>query len=114
MTEIEKTYEFVKCECGHMCPIDFAIIDEDAIYTCPDCYIEAMNEWINIEDEMPEMNKGVLITSGDGTIVDVAMWYEDKDGEIRWQFAGTHSDLIIKHRYPTHWKPIKYMNETRH
>jgi hypothetical protein len=27
-----KTFEVVKCECGHECPIVFAIIDDDANY----------------------------------------------------------------------------------
>lgn len=41
-----KNYEVVKCECGHECPIDFAIIDEDANYTCPNCHIGHLNEII--------------------------------------------------------------------
>lgn len=38
-----KNYEIVKCECEHECPVDFAIIDEDANYICPNCYIERLN-----------------------------------------------------------------------
>lgn len=41
-----KFYEIVKCECGHDCPIEFAVINDDSNYTCPDCYIEYLTERI--------------------------------------------------------------------
>ena len=46
MTAKTKTYEITKCECGHECPIEFARIDDDAIYTCPNCYIDEVNSRI--------------------------------------------------------------------
>lgn len=39
-----KIYETISCECGHVCPIEFAIIDEDGIYTCPNCVIKEIND----------------------------------------------------------------------
>ena len=54
----------------------------------------------------------VLITSGDGTIVDVAQWfYEEskskkKKGEkIRWQQGGLSHELIPEHRNAEWWRP---------
>lgn len=41
-----KFYEIVKCECGHSCPIEFAVIDDDSNYTCPDCCIDELNSQI--------------------------------------------------------------------
>lgn len=37
-----KIYETKLCECGHVCPVSYAVIDEDGYYTCPDCYIKEL------------------------------------------------------------------------
>ena len=40
--DCEKVFEFVKCECGHDCPVEFGIVNDDSVWTCPNCYIEEM------------------------------------------------------------------------
>lgn len=42
-----KNYEVVKCECGHVCPINFAFIDQDGNYTCSNCYNEYLCDLLN-------------------------------------------------------------------
>lgn len=37
-------FEATKCECGHTCPTEFAICGEDGNWTCPNCYIDYLNE----------------------------------------------------------------------
>jgi hypothetical protein len=39
---MEKTYEVVKCECGHECPADFAIKTSGDTYDCPICVLAEM------------------------------------------------------------------------
>jgi hypothetical protein len=48
-----KFFEVVKCECGHECPIVFAIIDDDANYTCPNCHIDYLNDLLNDRKTKP-------------------------------------------------------------
>jgi hypothetical protein len=59
--------------------------------------------WISVNDEMPPIRESVLITSGDGTIIDVAQWYKDKNGKIGWQQGGLSSELIPEHRNAKYW-----------
>jgi hypothetical protein len=56
---MEKIYETVLCECGHDCPIDYAIIDEDANYTCVKCYMEI----ILCKLECPECHSNDIVYS---------------------------------------------------
>ena len=44
-----KIYKVVLCECGCFCPIDYAVIDEDGYYICPNCYIQEL-EALFIDD----------------------------------------------------------------
>ena len=57
-------------------------------------------EWFGL----PEKNKSVLITSGDGTIVDVAQYY-NVNNEVCWQQGGISNELIPEHGNAEFWKP---------
>ena len=42
----EKTFEVVKCECGHVAPVEFSTVDENGCWTCPDCQKDFLLEQI--------------------------------------------------------------------
>ena len=35
-----KEYEVEKCECGKEAPIEFMAMDEDGLWSCPDCRVD--------------------------------------------------------------------------
>jgi hypothetical protein len=58
--------------------------------------------------KLPEPNRSVLITSGDGTIIDVAQWYYTtpyKKKGIAWQQGGLSNEFIPSYRNAEFWKP---------
>lgn len=74
--------EFYPCK-----PDIFAKTYESSTFT-------PQNEWVSVEDRLPDELTMVLIYSGG--IYDVAGWIEDEDGEICW----THN---VK---PQFWMPL--------
>lgn len=44
-------HDIIKCECDHNCPIEYALIDNDGLYTCPNCYIEEINNRISYDSK---------------------------------------------------------------
>ncbi len=40
----KKEFEYVTCECGRDCQIEFAIMNEDGNWICPSCQIDSLTE----------------------------------------------------------------------
>lgn len=38
----KKEFEVITCECGKECPVEFASLDKEGCWICPDCAIEAL------------------------------------------------------------------------
>ena len=43
---MKKSYEVEKCECGKEAPIEFMVMDEDGLWSCPDCRVDYLQNKI--------------------------------------------------------------------
>lgn len=44
-------YEEIECECGHTCPVGFAVMDSEGVWTCPNCVIDMLTS--SVESIIP-------------------------------------------------------------
>ena len=61
-------------------------------------------EWIDINNERPELGKGVLINLRKGFIT-VGYRYKN-DGAYYWQLFGDTEFLVDENDEVTHWMPL--------
>ena len=68
--------------------------------------------WRDIEvfglPKIPKDRKfvNVLITSGDGTIIDICQWFR-QGRKIVWQQGGTSNEMYPEYRKVKYWKSMK-------
>ena len=68
-----KTYETINCECGHECPVEFAISNDEGQWTCPNCYEEYVHDLCKtLRDKNVCDGKCAIETAAKCTLVDVS------------------------------------------
>lgn len=92
----EKKFEVIECECGHICPVEFAKLTSDDVWICPNCYIDIINENVvndtetsknslNISVVMPCFSHRDIITNNKHcarVLYDKIIYEDKKDTEI--------------------------------
>lgn len=61
-----------------------------------------MNEWISVDEKLPDFEVGVLATSvrDSDHEMDVLYLVEEDEGDSRWETSGGDE------RWPTHWMKL--------
>ena len=76
---MEKTYETINCECGHECPVEFAISNDEGQWTCPNCYEEYVHDLVKtVRDRIVCSGKCAIETAAKCTLVGVSKCASDE------------------------------------
>lgn len=64
------------------------------------------NDWISVDERLPEMNKPVLVSCVDGVLeyVWIARWQEDGDSESGWSW--TYPETDYSSATVVAWQPL--------
>lgn len=102
--------EFVKCECGKEVPVEFATLEQDGAWICPDCVMNEINSTVafgfnKTASQIYENNKAKGFWDNERNVGELLMLVTSELGEAleahrKNKFAKTEQyDLLVSEGY---------------